>query len=122
MDFSLIGEKLPAVEAENLRVRLMKQAEIHRITERMPGIPIACQINATETSDHIELAWFGGEETVIAFFENDNVMVRATVSFLLDFLAQREPWQDWDVCIFDCDVTWCAALTHNDEAKFVRFA
>jgi hypothetical protein len=88
----------------------------------MDCIPIACQFLAAESSNRFEERWFAGEEAVVAFFENYNVMVLTKVKAVLSLLSQREPWQDWDICLFDWSVTWCAAITHNDEVKFLRFA
>ncbi len=88
----------------------------------MDSIPIACQFRGAEPFASFQDEWFAGEVAVVAFFENYNVMVLTNVKAVLSFLSKREPWQDWDVCLFNRSVTWCAAITHNDEVKFVRFA
>jgi hypothetical protein len=59
-------------------------------------------------------------ESVVAFFENHGVMVHTSMDVLWPFLEAREPWEDIDICIFDQDIKWCLALTHNDEMKFVE--
>ena len=88
----------------------------------MDSSPIACQVRAAESFASFQNEWFAGEDVVVAFFENYNVMVLTNVKAVLSLLSQREPWQDWDVCLFNLSVTWCASITHNDEVKFVRFA
>jgi hypothetical protein len=122
LDFSFLGDMLLTEDVEKLRHRLTKMVEPHRIPGRMDCIPIACQFLAAESSNRFEEGWFAGEEAVVAFFENYNVMVLTKVKAVLSLLSQREPWQDWDICLFDWSVTWCAAITHNDEVKFLRFA
>ncbi len=57
---------------------------------------------------------------MIVYVENYETMIRTTAPAVLQFLKAREPWQDFDVCIFDDEISWCVALTHNDEAKRVR--
>lgn len=57
---------------------------------------------------------------MIVYIENYETMIRTTVPAVLQFLKAREQWQDFDLCIFDDGISWCVALTHNDEAKRVR--
>lgn len=120
MDFNFLGDILPAENVDELRHRLTKMIEPFRIPGRMDSIPIACQFRAAESFASFQNEWFAGEDVVVAFFENYNVMVLTNVKAVLSLLSQREPWQDWDVCLFNLSVTWCAAITHNDEVKFVR--
>lgn len=122
LDFSFLGDPLPKEDAEKFRHHLAKMIEPHRILGRMESIPFACQFHAVESFNSFDDDWFAGEETVVAFFENHNVMVLTEVKAVLSLLSQREPWQDWDVCLFNRSMTWCAAITHNDEVKFIRFA
>lgn len=59
---------------------------------------------------------------MIVYMENYEVMIRTTAPAALKFLKDREPWEDFDVCIFDDEISWCVAMTHNDEAKRVRLS
>lgn len=121
LDFGFLGKALPDNLKAELRKKLLKELEFHQHVERNQQVPISCQIKAMEVSSSLEQSWFVHETLIIAYFENYDVMVLTDARHVLEFLAQREPWQDFDVCLFDQEITWCAALTHNDEAKYVKF-
>ncbi len=46
-------------------------------------------------------------------------MFRTTVSATLRF-DEREPWESQHIVVFDEGLRRCVALTHNDQANFVR--
>lgn len=122
MDFGFLGRKLPSEEVVKLRQQLLQKLDAHLFRDRMESMPIACRIRPMKESSRLEESWFSRETVMVAFIENDCSMVLTTVDTLLSFLEKREPWQDFDMCIFDQEMTWCVALTHNDEVKFVDFA
>ena len=39
----------------------------------------------------------------------------ATPLEVLDYLKNKEPWEDYDICLFDDSLEWCVGITHNDE-------
>ena len=119
MDFTFLGEVLTPERADKLRHKLLCRLTTHFFPDRMDSIPISCRIKPMQQGSQLNKAWFEKADSVVVYMENYEVMVRSTANTVLRFLNTREPWQDFDVCIFPEDVTWCAALTHNDEAKFV---
>lgn len=119
MDFSLLGAAVPQSDASRMRARLLECLAGHFIPDRSGAIPIACRIEASEHADELQDGWFSGVNAVIVYVENDDLMIRATASAVPQFFKAREPWEDFDVCIFDEEMTWCVAVTHNDEVKRV---
>lgn len=122
MDFSLLGTLVPDTEAKQIRAHLLARLDGYFFSARSGAIPIACRIAPTEFANELQESWFSGVQAVIVYMENYGTMIRSTVPAVLQFLKAREPWQDFDVCIFDDEISWCVALTHNDEAKRVRLA
>lgn len=122
MDFSNLGPLVPDAEAKNIRTLLQTRLESHFSRDRSDSIPISCRIDPRERADGVQDDWFSGLGSVIVYMENYEVMIRTSAPAVLRFLKAREPWQDFDVCIFDDDISWCIALTHNDEAKRVVLA
>lgn len=122
MDFGFLGKELSLMEVAKLRKELVQKLDAHLCCDRVESMPIACRIRPMKDPGRLEASWFSHEKAVVVFLENDGVMVSTTVDALLLFLEKREPWQDFDMCIFDQGMTWCVALTHNDEVKLARFA
>ncbi|MGJ5066892.1 hypothetical protein [Bradyrhizobium oligotrophicum] len=120
MDFSHLGPLVPDTEAKQIRARLLARLENYFFSDRSDAIPIACRIEPTDRADELQESWFSGVQAVIVYIENYETMIRTTVPAVLQFLKAREQWQDFDLCIFDDGISWCVALTHNDEAKRVR--
>jgi len=119
MDFSHMGPLVPDSEAKQIRTRLLERLEGFLFSDRSDAIPLACRIEPTEHADELQENWFLGVQSVIVYMENYETMIRTTVPAVLQFLKARESWQDFDLCIFDDEIRWCVALTHNDEAKRV---
>ncbi|MDR6536757.1 hypothetical protein [Variovorax soli] len=120
MDFSFLGSLVAPAEAREIRAHLLRRLNSNFFPERSDALPIACRIEPLEQASELQEHWFSGIQAVIAYMENYDLMIRTTVPAVLKFLGAREPWQDFDVCIFDDEMNWCAALTHNDEAKFLK--
>lgn len=122
MDFSFLGKVLPSEQVAELRRKLLQKLDMHLYHDRMDSIPISCRIKPIKESRRLEAAWLPESKDIVAFMENYETMILTNANTLLPFLEKREPWQDFDVCIFDQEMTWCVALTHNDEVKFVSLA
>ncbi len=120
MNFDFLGENLSPERSAELRRNLLKRLKMNFFPDRQESIPISCRIKPVWQSSQLEKSWFRNISKVVVYMENYDLMVLAEIDDVLRFLNSREPWQDFDVCIFDEDMTWCAALTHNDEAKFLN--
>lgn len=122
MDFDFLGEVVSVEDAKILREKLVSRLTGSFFLDRVDSIPLACRIKPDEQDVDFDESWFSGRDEVIVYMENYEKMIRSNVAKTLLFLRGRESWQDYDVCIFDDELSWCAALTHNDEVKFLSFA
>lgn len=46
-------------------------------------------------------------------------LIQTTWATFVDFWTNREPWQDYDVCIIPVEGAWCVAISHNDRVHVV---
>lgn len=120
MDFKFLGKVFSDDHKTELRQKLIKKLAIFFDSDRSDSIPISCRITALELYENVERSWFSTEDNYIVYMENYDVMVLSQAKTFIAFLEGREPWQDYDLCIFDEGITFCVALTHNDEVKFIR--
>jgi hypothetical protein len=42
-----------------------------------------------------------------------------TIKAMAHYLKSREPWEDYDICIFDSSFDWCLAISHEDRYVWV---
>lgn len=114
-----LGRILPKDEMTEVLQSFLSRIGNHLNPEISTSAPIACRIRATISSPKLLNDWLITSVPLFAYFENYNIMVQASAQSLIGFIELREPWQDYDICIFDENFKWCAALTHNNEAKFI---
>lgn len=121
MDFNFLGEVLSDDRRIVLRKMLIEKLAGNFFADRSDSIPISCRFIPSKSADNLEEKWFSDGVTYIVYMENYEVMILSDAKNFLKFLNEREPWQDYDVCIFDENLTFCVALTHNDEVKVIDF-
>lgn len=120
-EFAVLGHKLTLADSLEIRQQLLKRLHPYMFDDRLATLPMACRIKPQKQSSRFEESWLPKCGELSAYFENYDLMVLTTAERISNFLRQREPWQDFDVCFFDEKMTWCAALTHNDEMKYICF-
>ena len=119
-DFERVGKKIPEIEMKKLYHQLMRKAEGKFFSDRQDVWLISCKLMPDEVFANFDLVPIYNREEVIIFFENYHIMMKSSWGKAIAFLKEREPWEDFDVCIFDESMDWCVALTHNDEIKAVK--
>ncbi|PUA28740.1 MAG: hypothetical protein B0W54_09980 [Cellvibrio sp. 79] len=120
MNFTSLGEVLSDDCREELYNQLIAKSERFFLKDRSSSIPVACRFACSQSYDSFQREWFDEKLSYVVYMENYGVMVLTEPYKFLKFLEEREPWEDYDVCIFDRGLTFCVALTHNDEIKFIN--
>lgn len=120
MNFTSLGEVLSDDCKAELYNKLLTKSERFFLTDRSDSIPVACRFASSQCYEGFQIGWFDEKLSYVVYMENYGVMVLAEPYKFLKFLGEREPWEDCDVCIFDKELTFCVALTHNDEIKFIN--
>jgi len=119
--FAHLGRTLPQCDVVRLRRELITKLSGHFHSERTDAVPVACRICAQTVSSGLDASWFDATSRAVLYMENYDEMLLVDVAEAIKFFSNREPWEDYDACLFDEQMSWCAALTHNGEAKFLRF-
>jgi hypothetical protein len=50
---------------------------------------------------------------LLVLFENSREVYRASIGEIRDYFAAREPWEDYDIYLFDEELRFCIAFTHE---------
>ena len=120
MKIATLGNSLPRVQMAGIRERLLGRLQDHLLTDISDSVPIACRLRPEEQADELQATWLLQAQKLIVYLENYDLMVRATATAALRFFSELEPWEDIDACLFDDSMDWCAAVTHNSQAKYRR--
>jgi len=83
------------------------------------NVPMACSLEGAEISDDLSNLPISEDTTVYVFCENTNELYHATIKAMAHYLKGREPWEDYDICIFDSSFDWCLAASHEDRYVWV---
>ena len=80
-------------------------------------VPMACRLlgEAEEASSLIKNNQvFDDALRVFALFENIDVLRKATFGEVRRYIDVKEPWEDYDILVFDESFEWYLGFTHND--------
>lgn len=83
------------------------------------NIPTACILNGESIDGGIKAVGVVRNQDVILLFEYPICARKADASRALEFMKLKEPWEDYDCCIFDESLSWCLGVNHNDGVTFV---
>lgn len=114
----MLGKEIDREKKEALLSRLVVRLEgrINRLF--VESVPLSCRVLGVHFEE-ISMDWYGCDESVFVYFENNEIMVIAPWSEVFEFFSNREPWEDYDACIFNSNIDRCIAITHNDEVKLI---
>lgn len=115
----LAGQPLEKSEASALKLAFIKVFESSFDPTVSMSAPLSCRMTSPITLSAIELEWFQGEREVLVLLENYDAVIVASVDVFLRFWENREPWQCYDICLFERSMRWCICLTHNNNCKYI---
>jgi hypothetical protein len=108
------GRTVPPDDAarlvETLRTKLVGKID----TSMAANVPLACRFMGAQTPGLSLNARLNGEMEVFLYFENLNEVRKSTIASLAAYLSVKEPWEDYDICVFDDRFKWFIGVTHND--------
>jgi hypothetical protein len=114
------GMLVPSELAKPVLERFLAMFRVH--TEGRPAnIPTWCTLSKGILADEAILAnpSFLGYESLYFFFENGRRLHQASPQQIRNFFLNREPWENKDYYIFNPDISWCIAITHEVSVIFV---
>ncbi len=95
---------------ESLRAKLVGKID----TSMATNVPLACRLMGAQTPGLSLDDRLTGEMEVYLYFENLNEVRQSTIANLEAYLSTKEPWEDYDICVFDDRFKWFIGVTHND--------
>lgn len=61
---------------------------------------------------------FPPDKEVLLYDERQKIFYDTTIKNIIDFVQGFEPWDKVDACIFDEDMDWGVAITHEDKILY----
>lgn len=58
---------------------------------------------------------FPSDKSVLLYDERQKMLYDTTIKDIIGFVQNLEPWDEVDACIFDKDIDWVVAITHEDK-------
>lgn len=108
------GDIVPPDDAarlvETLRAKLVGKLD----TSMATNVPLACRLMGAQTLGLYLDERLNGQMKVYLYFEYLNEVRRSTIASLEAYLSVKEPWEDYDICVFDERFKWFIGVTHND--------
>lgn len=111
----LPGDEVPQQEASQLVEKFIKRFRKCKVPETPSNVPTACVLDGRKDRDYLVKPAFQRRNSVLFYLESGRVLRRTTPAEAANYFAVREPWEDYDVCLFDESLEWCVGVTHNDD-------
>lgn len=58
---------------------------------------------------------FPSDKSVLLYDERQKMLYGTTIKDVISFVQSLEPWDEVDACIFDKEIDWGVAITHEDK-------
>ena len=84
------------------------------------NIPTACVLDGMLDAQVLTSREFKQRSKVYVFVEGAGIVFVAKPQEIIKYLSARQPWEDYDICLFDENMEWCIGLTHNPVAPHFR--
>ena len=112
------GEEILGNEAEQVILKFLNK--FRKKDVNIPSnLPTACQLDGLKNNNILESSKFLNIDKVFYYFDSSKQLFKASTKEITDYVKKRQPWEDYDFCIFDLEVKWCIGITHNDDVILV---
>ena len=110
------GQKIEQEEARSI-IKEFKE-HFRKISVGTPdNLPTACLLEGEEVPDVFQGENFLNREELYLLFEYDNDLRKTSGAKIGFFVTNLQPWEDYDLCVFDATMRWCIGLSHNGVIK-----
>ncbi|MDB6034853.1 MAG: hypothetical protein JWM16_5191 [Verrucomicrobiales bacterium] len=114
-DTTLPGQVVRGCEADKITEEFLRRFRNADPAKIPSNVPTACMLQGRKGGGIFQSPKFLGKKRVFFFLESASLLHSADPQAVVNYLAQREPWEDYDICLFDESYEWCVGLTHNDD-------
>lgn len=110
---------LPGKEVFGEEVNLLRKAFLAKFrvfgAGKVPNnLPTACVLNGRRFPNYLNSPYFLTRKSVFFYLDGQSSLWETTPAQVLHYLSIREPWEDYDICLFDDTLEWCVGITHNN--------
>jgi hypothetical protein len=120
------GRLVPAEEAEKWISRFtskFRPPPRKNLNSKVPipsNMPTACLLEGHYINPDFSDLFLSRSLAVFAFFEGGHELYSTSLGEMLRYLNAREPWESYDMCLFDESLEWCLGINHEDKITFVH--
>jgi hypothetical protein len=112
--------QLPGDQVPQQQAKLLVKAFIEKFRTCEPAvtpsnIPTACVLQGRIDHEFLSDSRFLARKEILFYLESADCLRRTTPTSAAHYFSTREPWEDYDVCLFDESLEWCVGVTHNDD-------
>jgi hypothetical protein len=77
------------------------------------NLPTACLLEGRKARTVADLLLNFDDQEVFVYWDQGTALRRESFRVVSKFWATREPWEDYDFCVFPRSLDWCIGFTHN---------
>jgi|ERR1035438_1921805 hypothetical protein len=111
----LPGDEVPKQQASLLVEAFIARFRLCKPSQTPSNVPTACVLQGRKDREYLGKPRFLNRKSVLFYLESAHCLRRTTPIEAADYFSAREPWEDYDVCLFDESLEWCVGITHNDD-------
>ncbi len=117
--------KMPDIFKKNVSNKVLVEDFLSKYRLNDPisipsNLPTACTLKGVKAKSINELKSFEGSEKVFVYWDEGDSLRIDKIQNIIKFWENRNPWEDYDFCIFPESLDWCIGLTHNDYCVLVE--
>ncbi len=115
----LPGRVLAGPEAGEIIEQCLKKFRGPELNGIPSNVPTACTLVGYEDEHLFQSRRWPDHESLYVLFEYPRELRQASGEAVKEFLRSKEPWEDYDLCIFGTNLSWCVGVTHNAKVLVV---
>lgn len=114
-DTPLPGQLVESTTAEKIVADFRQRFRIADSARIPSNVPTACLLQGDKATNVFQSQKFLEKDRIFFYLESASLLYLAEPQTILHYLAGRQPWEDYDICLFDESLEWCVGITHNDD-------
>ena len=124
-DTPLPGRDVPSPRKATVIKQFLAVFRVFPPGEVPSNIPTACLIKGSHDLKILSDPTFRARKNIYFYLESGDVRENDVLRIcdaldLIQYVEQKEPWQDHDICAFDDTMAWCLAVTHNHSVTYLE--
>ena len=104
------GRPLSASDADLILPQFLAKYRVRELNNIPSNLPTACTLDGVEDSRVFESAQFLSVPEVLVLFEYPREVFVASPESVANFIKSKEPWEDYDICVFPRSLVWCVGF------------